>query len=235
MVKNLIAASTIVLMMASANPVSAQKNQISSLATKSEVKFLDHIMSGFNNAFESLNSKISGARFVTPFRFIKNENPSEEAVSIEKASSLQLKFSILLDMEVEAITNIGLLQLIDEWLGTRYIYGGTNKAGIDCSAFAQALYAGLFGFMLPRTAREQHKVTRKVSRTEIQEGDLVFFNTRRGVSHVGIYLQNNKFVHAASSRGVMISDLDNDYWANRFISVGRYDKPAGPQNFFSQP
>ena len=91
-------------------------------------------------------------------------------------------------------------------------FGGETKKGIDCSAFVQVMYAGLFGIAVPRTAREQYNATRRISRTEMKEGDLLFFNTRGGVSHVGIYLQNNKFVHAAASGGVMISDLYEDYW-----------------------
>ncbi len=77
---------------------------------------------------------------------------------------------------------------------------------------------------MPRTAREQFKATHQISRTELKEGDLVFFNTSGGVSHVGIYLQNNKFVHAASSAGVMISDLYDNYWSSKFLGAGRSDK-----------
>jgi lipoprotein Spr len=112
--------------------------------------------------------------------------------------------------------------LLDEWLGTRYRLGGTDKEGIDCSAFMQVLFTRLYGINLPRTAREQYTVSQKLSRAELKEGDLVFFNTIGGVSHVGMYLQNNKFVHA-SSGGVTISDLYEDYWLKKLIGVGRVD------------
>jgi lipoprotein Spr len=69
-------------------------------------------------------------------------------------------------------------------------------------------------------AKDQYKVTRHISRTELKEGDLLFFNTRSGVSHVGIYLQNNKFVHASVS-GVMISDMFEPYYVKHFIAAGR--------------
>ena len=124
------------------------------------------------------------------------------------------------------VNNLSLFQLLDEWFGTRYRLGGESKTGIDCSAFMQVMFAGLFGIALPRTAREQNRSTRKISRTELKEGDLVFFDTRGGISHVGMYLQNNKFVHSASSGGVMISDLYDDYWSRRFVSAGRYELSA---------
>src|SRR5215218_5931046 len=100
--------------------------------------------------------------------------------------------------------------------------GGTTKTRIDCSALMQIFFTALYGVALPRTAREQFNLSRKISRTELREGDLVFFNTTGGISHVGMYLQNNKFIHASSS-GVAISDLFDDYWMRRFRGVGRID------------
>lgn len=142
---------------------------------------------------------------------------------IESASSLQLKYSVLLNTEVEQLQNHVLLEKIDEWYGTRYRMGGTTKKGVDCSAFVQSVIAGTFGLAIPRTAREQYRVARLISRTELKEGDLLFFNTRGGVSHVGIYLQNNKFVHASVSQGVTISDMFEPYYLQRFIGAGRLE------------
>ena len=147
---------------------------------------------------------------------------------IETATSLQFKYALLLDVEVEAVSNLKLFRVIDEWFGTRYVYGGTGKAGIDCSALMQVFFSALYGMALPRTAREQYAFSRKISRTELQEGDLVFFNTRGGVSHVGMYLQDNKFVNAATSGGVSIGDLNDEYWAKRFIGAGRVNEDVQP-------
>ena len=96
-----------------------------------------------------------------------------------------------------------------------------KKKGVDCSVFSQFLFAAVYGFSIPRTAREQYNLTTRISRTELKEGDLIFFNTRGGISHVGIYLQNNKFVHASTSGGVTISDIFDEYWARKFVGVGR--------------
>jgi cell wall-associated NlpC family hydrolase len=149
---------------------------------------------------------------------------SDKPVSIEKASALQIKYAILLNTEVEFLQNGNLLEHIDEWYGTRYRMGGTGKDGIDCSAFVQTIYLSAFAVSLPRTARDQYKTCRIISSTQLMEGDLVFFNTRGGVSHVGIYLQNNKFVHASVSNGVTISDMFDPYYLKHFIGAGRIER-----------
>ncbi|MCG2617234.1 C40 family peptidase [Terrimonas sp. NA20] len=154
------------------------------------------------------------------------------AAAVEKASATQLKYAILLDTEVESLDGDLLLDHVDEWYGTRYKLGGNSKAGIDCSAFVQAVYVSAFALTLPRTAREQYKASRIISSTELKEGDLVFFNTRGGVSHVGIYLQNNKFIHASTSQGVTVSDMYDPYYMRRFIGAGRIEKPEASNKIF---
>lgn len=142
--------------------------------------------------------------------------------NIENGTELQFKYAVLMNENVESLNNLGLLQFIDDWYGTRYRYGGSTKAGIDCSAFTCQLSSAVFGKTLPRIARDQFEQCQKISTQYLQTGDLVFFNTRGGVSHVGIYLLNNKFVHASTSNGVVISDLNESYYKNRFLGAGRY-------------
>lgn len=145
--------------------------------------------------------------------------------AVEKATPIQLKYAVLLNTEVEHLVDNQLLEHVDEWYGTPYRLGGSTKKGIDCSAFVQAVYTAAYTMTVPRTAREQYKFSRIVSATELQQGDLVFFNTRGGVSHVGIYLLNNKFIHASSSQGVTVSDLFDPYYLKRYIGAGRIEKP----------
>ena len=143
---------------------------------------------------------------------------------VEMASSVQLKYAILLNTEVESLPNKALLESVDEWYGVRYRTGGNTKSGVDCSGFTVAVYASVYGIMLPRVSREQYRTSRKISTTELQEGDLVFFNTNgSGVSHVGVYLGNNKFIHASVSRGVMVNDLFEPYYLKRYYGAGRID------------
>ena len=144
------------------------------------------------------------------------------AGDIERANWLQLKYAIMLDATVEKLSNIGLLKMIDEWWGTRYCMGGTSKECIDCSAFVQVLMSGTYNVSVPRTAQEQYNTGNKIGMEELQEGDLVFFHTSgRTISHVGVYMLNNKFVHASTSGGVMFNDLNDNYWREKFRGATR--------------
>ena len=107
------------------------------------------------------------------------------------------------------------------WKGTRYRYGGLSRKGIDCSGFTLLTYKQLFGMSLPRTVREQVKKGKKVQKTSLRPGDLVFFKTGVFQKHVGIYLENDQFMHASRSSGVMISRLDNIYWKKRYWQAKR--------------
>ncbi len=142
--------------------------------------------------------------------------------TLEEANWLQYKYAIITNIEVENLTNVPLLQKIDEWWGTKYCIGGETKDCIDCSGFSGNIFRDVYNINLPRTASDQYGVCDKVEVAELKEGDLVFFHTyRRQVSHVGIYIGNSKFVHASSSEGVTISDLNDKYWQPRFLAAGR--------------
>lgn len=146
----------------------------------------------------------------------------DESVSaIENCSSLQFKYALLLNMDVEAVSNKILFDEIEKWWATDYRYGGTSQKGIDCSAYTGTLLADVYGLTVARTARAQYAESEKIDKADLKQGDLVFFNTRRGVSHVGLYLGNGYFTHAGSSTGVTISNLDETYWSKKFISGGR--------------
>ena len=142
---------------------------------------------------------------------------------IEKANWLQIKYSLKMDIAVEEIKNIPLLQKIDEWWGTPYVLGGNSKNGVDCSYFTLVVMRDIYKVNLKRTAAEQYEQSVKIEWNNLKEGDLIFFKTegRRRISHVGIYLANNKFAHASTSQGVTIGDLTDPYWQRRLYSLGR--------------
>ncbi len=145
--------------------------------------------------------------------------------NIEIATGLQFKYAILLDASVERLQNISLLQDIEHWWGTRYCLGGSTETCIDCSAFTQIVMRDVYKTEIPRTARAQYDNSARIEMPDLQEGDLLFFQTGgRDISHVGVYITNNKFVHAATSSGVMISDLNDSYWNSRYRGAGRVIK-----------
>jgi lipoprotein Spr len=146
------------------------------------------------------------------------------ASSVEISDPLQFKYSILLNVPVEDLTDGRLIAFIEDWYGTRYRYGGNDKNGVDCSAFAQTFLSNLYGLMLPRTSSQQYQQSKRIQRDDLKEGDLVFFKTmgrKSGISHVGVYLCNNKFVHASTSGGVMINDIDDAYYSSHYAGAGR--------------
>jgi cell wall-associated NlpC family hydrolase len=114
--------------------------------------------------------------------------------------------------------------------GKMYRWGGTSPVtGFDCSGLTQYAFKNGAQVAIPRTAAEQYEAAVKVSREQSQKGDLVFFNTSgKRVSHVGIYLGNNKFVHAPRTGRAIATDQLKGYWANRLIGFGRIPGACRP-------
>ncbi|WP_217269621.1 C40 family peptidase [Neobacillus endophyticus] len=116
----------------------------------------------------------------------------------------------------ETVANIAL-----DYVGVPYVWGGTSPKGFDCSGFVRYTYHKA-GVSLPRTASEQYAEGQSVSKGKLQRGDLVFFSTyKTGASHVGIYLGNNKFIHASTSHGVTVSSLSTSYYNQTYIGSKR--------------
>lgn len=211
---------------APANSTSNSKTGIAKTEPKRDVKFLDEITNNPQAAAGIPDAKTE-EKLIVPAVTTENKLPGHTVKTGENLSDLQLKYSALLGTEPGQIENTELLKSVDEWYGTKYRMGGTTRSGVDCSAFVQAVYLAAFGLAVPRTAFEQFRVSNRISATQMREGDLVFFNTTGGVSHVGIYLRNNKFIHASSARGVTVSDLFDPYYLKRFLGVGRIEKAIG--------
>jgi len=110
-----------------------------------------------------------------------------------------------------------------EYLNTPYLWGGTSKRGIDCSAFIQTVVFQALGISIPRTSFEQSNVGEPIDRADLKFGDLVFFDTmRKGrVTHVGMYLDNGYFTHSGSKTGVAVASLDDDFYSRTYLKARR--------------
>ncbi len=111
-----------------------------------------------------------------------------------------------------------------EWLGVPYRSGGNTKKGTDCSGLTSAIYKKAYRKKLKHNAEDQRKDCNRIGKRNLHEGDLVFFHNgrkKRTATHVGIYLKDGKFIHASTSRGVIISRLDEEYWHKHWMCGGR--------------
>lgn len=146
---------------------------------------------------------------------------NKKVVSSQKNTYIINKYANLLETSKSEINNSKLYSFIDNWVGTKYKYGGMTKSGIDCSGFCNVLYKEVYNKEIKRTTSDLSKDINKKSKGNLKEGDLVFFNiSKKKNSHVGVYLINNRFVHASTSKGVLISSLDNPYYKKTYSKGG---------------
>jgi lipoprotein Spr len=121
-------------------------------------------------------------------------------------------------------SNSSLEQLAKSWVGTPYVYGGSSRSGTDCSGYVMQIYKAHYGISLPHNAGQMYDDSRgsSVSRGSLQEGDLVFFGSFWKIDHVGIYLKGDRFTHASSSKGVIISSMSDNYWRPKYQGARRF-------------
>ena len=133
--------------------------------------------------------------------------------------------SIRLGIEIGMEDNHYLYVESSQWIGVPYRGGGTSKRGVDCSGLSSSIYKKVYRKNLERNSDDQRKKDcRKVKKSKLKEGDLVFFHNgrkKKRATHVGIYLKDRKFIHASTSHGVIISTLDEEYWKKHWLSGGR--------------
>jgi murein DD-endopeptidase / murein LD-carboxypeptidase len=131
-------------------------------------------------------------------------------------------YSNLFGYNISYINNPRLYKITSEWMGTPYKYSGSSKKGIDCSGLVCEVYRDCYSKNIEGSAKDIFKNSIEVPKSDLREGDLVFFKIRKNkVSHVGIYLGQNKFVHASVQQGVVISDLNDPYYQRYFFKGGR--------------
>lgn len=118
-----------------------------------------------------------------------------------------------------------LLEEARRWMGTSYRYGGSTRSGVDCSGLTSQIFVNALQIKLPRSSAQQSEYCRRIDRSELMEGDLVFFRTgSKGVSHVGMYVGDGRIIHSSTSRGVIVSSLDESYYRRTYHSSGRVER-----------
>jgi cell wall-associated NlpC family hydrolase len=150
---------------------------------------------------------------------LKTSETEEKQLFVKKILLNPQECSVPELTEEEKITqrSIALLErYLKKWKSVRYRLGGSSRRGIDCSAFVQQAFKKQFNVKLPRNTRGQVRRGKTIPKSKLKTGDLVFFKTGRRVRHVGIYVNNNKFIHASSSKGVTNSSLNIVYWSKKY-------------------
>ncbi|MEY1577395.1 bifunctional murein DD-endopeptidase/murein LD-carboxypeptidase [Providencia manganoxydans] len=147
---------------------------------------------------------------------------SESRMLNNSSDSLAMASQDEFEQLVQSVdTKSKIMEQYANWKGVSYRLGGTTKSGVDCSSFVQRTFIEQFGVALPRTTSEQESSGKSVSRNSLKAGDLVLFKTGRRMKHVGIYIGDNKFVHASTSSGVIVSEMTNEYWNKRYYAGRR--------------
>jgi lipoprotein Spr len=162
----------------------------------------------------------------------KTKKTHQKADSINQNVSLyNLKMmSDQLQIPYDSSYNLNLLFESLEWLGSPYRYGQCSKDGTDCSGFTKSIYNEVFNASLARSSSSIYSQCKPVKKDKLQHGDLVFFKIgRSGISHVGVYLGYNYFIHASTQSGVIISSLEEAYYNKYYYSGGRLHKTTAPK------
>jgi probable lipoprotein NlpC len=127
------------------------------------------------------------------------------------------------DLDNSALVKETLYAHYGQWKNTRYQIGGLSRNGIDCSGFVYLTFKSKLGIVLPRSTEFQAELGTGIDKDQLRTGDLVFFKTGRTDRHVGVYLENGRFLHASTSQGVIISALDESYWKSAYWKAKRLE------------
>lgn len=176
--------------------------------------------------------KLSANRgFVNPYFnpsafLLKHQAPN--VIPAKADSDFLEKYSKLLRVSLDTSTNTKLIAYAAAWLGCPYRFGGNSKLGTDCSGFVSSLYREVYNLNLSHGGASMLKQMGLIIKRgmPLKEGDILFFRHGKGISHVAMYLRDNKFIHAAThTRGVVVDDLRDPYFARTFTIAGRPTLP----------
>ena len=153
-----------------------------------------------------------------------NTKTAEKQVEKKTDKATAKKTDKTAKKEKKAAKPTNLEKYAKEWLGAKYVYGAASKKKTDCSGYVMQVYKGFYGISLDHNAQHIYDDGRgySIKRKKLQEGDLVFFGNFWKISHVGIYLKGNRFIHASTSKGVVITSMDDNYWSSKYKGARRF-------------
>lgn len=130
---------------------------------------------------------------------------------------------VKVDLENVELVKESLYAQYEQWKNTPHRFGGLSRNGIDCSGFVHVTFKSRLGIILPRSTEFQAELGEEINKSKLRAGDLVFFRTAKSGRHVGMYLEDGKFLHASTSQGVIISALTENYWKSAYWKAKRLD------------
>jgi probable lipoprotein NlpC len=172
----------------------------------------------FTLALVLLMAALSGYSQAIPVR-------NDSGAQFASQTDIVNKYSKLLGVPADSITNIKLYTLIEQYSFTPYKFGGNDVGGVDCSGFSCVIEKQIFGVTIPRSTGSQAKVVDSKSISQLKEGDLVFLKLGgSAINHVGVYLQNGYFVHATSNLGIILDNVNDPDTQQHFMACGSVAK-----------
>jgi len=176
-------------------------------------------------SLSSCKTSEKGGKFIKQTKVAKKQQSNKIGNKPTKSNNVYTDLSNKLGVDLKGDEDIALITEIAKWLNTPYKYGGNDKAGVDCSGFTMTVYQNVYKIKLYRSSIDQLKNATFIDKADLKAGDLLFFITYgKNVSHVGIYISKNKFIHASSIKGVVINDLNDEYYKKTFYKAGRVKK-----------
>ncbi len=152
----------------------------------------------------------------------KMKKTATKTESVSKKNDFS-EFNANFGYEIPSTANRKLIEVVNSWLGVPYKYGANSKTGTDCSGMIGEVVREVYGINLDRSSNDIFENTKKIPRSQLDEGDLVFFKIdTKKIGHVGLHLHYGYFVHATTRKGVLISNLSESYWDKYFVGCGRF-------------
>lgn len=199
---------------------SNEKDLINNIKKYSDTTYIGALEKIKNSyIFEEANNAIKD-----DYTFVDTSYHHDQNAINKKLDELKQEQSLAILLgTVEEIDNIivqnYLMDAFHNWEGVKYKWGGDSKSGIDCSALTRRIYRQVFSFELPRVSTSQITRGRKVERKDLKPGDILYFRPENRTNHTAVYVGNSLFINASTSKGVVLSSLDNSYW-NKYFKFG---------------